>query len=163
MADEAALTALAAEIQIELVPPHTVRVNGADVTDAIRATEVTASASVVAAIPGVRRAMVEKQRGIARTANVVMEGRDIGTVVFPEARVKIFLDADSGERVRRRAGEMPDVAPEQLAAQIEERDARDRGRVDSPLVAAPDACYLDSTGLSLEEVEEKILRKVNAV
>ena len=105
--------------------------------------------------------MVEKQRAVARSADVVMEGRDIGTVVFPDAAVKIFLDANTDERVRRRHGEKPDVAREHLASQIAERDQRDRNRVDSPLVPAKDAHYVDSTGLTLEQVEEEILRKVN--
>jgi cytidylate kinase len=159
--DDAGLSALAAELQIDLAPPNRVVVDGEDVTEAIRATDVTAAASVVAAVPGVRRAMVEKQRAVARRADVVMEGRDIGTVVFPDAAVKIFLDAHTDERVRRRHGEKPDVAREHLAAQIAERDQRDRNRVDSPLVPAEDAHYVDSTGLTLEQVEEEILRKVN--
>jgi cytidylate kinase len=161
LTDHEGLARVAEQIQIELGPPNLVRANGEDVTDAIRDSDVTGGASVVAAVSGVRRALVEKQRGVAATANVVMEGRDIGTVVFPNASVKIFLDADSSERVRRRAGEKPEVPAQTLAAQIAERDARDRGRADSPLVPAPDAYYLDSTGLSLEQVEEAILRKVN--
>jgi cytidylate kinase len=159
--DDAGLSALAADLKIDLAPPNRVVVDGEDVTEAIRATEVTAAASVVAAVPGVRRAMVEKQRAVARTADVVMEGRDIGTVVFPDAAVKIFLDAHTDERVRRRHGERPDVAQERLAVQIAERDQRDRSRVDSPLIPAEDAHYVDSTGLTLEQVEEQIWRKVN--
>ena len=99
---------------------------------------------------------------MADAGNVVMEGRDIGTVVFPDARVKIFLDADPRERVRRRAGEQPDVPPEELATQIAQRDERDRHRVESPLVQAPDAVYIDSTGMSADEVEEAILKLVRA-
>jgi cytidylate kinase len=91
-----------------------------------------------------------------------MEGRDIGTVVFPEARVKIYLDADPAERVRRRSGEQPGMAPRDLAAQIAERDHRDLNRAESPLVQAPDAVYLNSTGLTEEEVEEQILKIVRA-
>jgi cytidylate kinase len=83
-------------------------------------------------------------------------------VVFPEARVKIFLDADPEERVRRRAADQPSVARGELAAQISERDARDRQRVESPLVQAPDACYLNSTGLTEEEVVEEILKIVRS-
>jgi cytidylate kinase len=99
---------------------------------------------------------------MADYANVVMEGRDIGTVVFPDARVKIFLDADPRERVRRRAGEQPHIPPAELAAQIAERDERDRHRAQSPLTQAPDAIYLDSTGLTPEQVEEEILKVVRA-
>jgi CMP/dCMP kinase len=93
---------------------------------------------------------------------VVMEGRDIGTVVFPEARVKIFLDADPAERVRRRSSDQPEVAAAELAAQIAERDTRDRERAESPLMQAPDAVYLNSTGLTKDQVEEEILRVVRA-
>jgi CMP/dCMP kinase len=89
-----------------------------------------------------------------------MEGRDIGTVVFPGARVKIYLDADHGVRVRRRSAEQPGMAPGELEAQITERDRRDRQRTESPLMQAPDAVYLDSTQLSPDEVEERILKLV---
>ncbi len=156
------LEQLARAARIELLPLRRVRLNGEDVSDAIRAPEVASAASRVAAVGGVRAALVEKQKHMADTRNVVMEGRDIGTVVFPEARVKIFLDADPRERVRRRAGEQPDVPPEQLAAQIAERDERDRHRAESPLMQAPDAVYLDSTGMTQEEVEEAILKLVRA-
>jgi cytidylate kinase len=95
-----------------------------------------------------------------------MEGRDIGTVVFPHADVKVFLDADPGERVRRRLGdvraageEIPETA---LAAQMQERDQRDSTRADGPLAQAPDAAYLDSTSLTVEEVEEAILKMVRS-
>jgi cytidylate kinase len=99
---------------------------------------------------------------MADSANVVMEGRDIGTVVFPDARVKIFLDANPLERVRRRIGEQPEVPPESLAQQIAERDDRDTHRAESPLMQAPDAVYLDSTGMTAEQVEEEILKLVRA-
>jgi cytidylate kinase len=153
---------LARAAEIELLPLRKVRLNSEDVSDAIRVPEVAVAASRVAAIGGVRAALVAKQQHMADRTNVVMEGRDIGTVVFPDARLKIFLDANPHERVQRRAGEQPDVPPEQLAAQIAERDARDRGRAESPLVQAPDAVYLDSTGLTADEVEEQILRLVRA-
>jgi cytidylate kinase len=152
--------ALAAEI--ELLPGRKVNLNGEDVSDAIRAPEIAGAASRVAAIRAVRSALVRKQQHMADRDNVVMEGRDIGTVVFPEARVKIFLDADPLERVRRRTGEQPAVPPEELAAQIAERDDRDRHRTESPLVQAPDAVYLDSTGLTAGQVEEEILKLVRA-
>jgi|SRR6185312_652357 len=156
------LEQLARAAQIELLPMRRVRLNDEDVSDAIRVPEVAVSASRVAAIGGVRAALVAKQQHMADRANVVMEGRDIGTVVFPGARVKIFLDANPQERVRRRSGEQPEVPPDQLATQIAERDARDRGRAESPLVQAPDAVYLDSTGLTADEVEEQILRLVRS-
>jgi CMP/dCMP kinase len=148
--------------EIELLPVRGVRLNGEDVSAAIRTPQVAVAASQVAAIGAVRAVLVAKQRSIAERTNVVMEGRDIGTVVFPDARVKIFLDANPDERVRRRAGEQPDVAPDQLAKQIAERDRRDTNRSESPLVQAPDAVYIDSTGCSAEEIEEKILKIVRA-
>ena len=156
------LEQLANAADIELLPMRRVRLNSEDVSDAIRVPEVAVAASRVAAIGAVRVALVAKQKRMADRANVVMEGRDIGTVVFPDARVKIFLDANPIERVRRRAGEQPEVPPEQLAQQIAERDDRDRHRAESPLVQAPDAVYLDSTGLTAEQVEEEILKLVRA-
>jgi len=137
---------LARAADIELLPLRTVRLNNEDVSEAIRVPEASAAASRVAAIGAVRAALVAKQKRMADRANVVMEGRDIGTVVFPNARVKIFLDANPLERVRRRAGEQPDVPPDKLAEEITQRDQRDRQRAESPLVQAPDAVYLDSTG-----------------
>ena len=151
---------LARAAEIELLPHGVVRLNGEDVSDAIRVPEVSAAASRVAAIGVVRAALVAKQKQMADRANVVMEGRDIGTVVFPHARVKVFLDANPLERVRRRAGEQPDVPREQLAEQLARRDERDRQRTESPLVQAPDAVYLDSTSLTPEQVEEEILKLV---
>jgi len=153
---------LARAAEIELLPLGAVRLNGEDVTDGIRVPKISAAASRVAAIGAVRAALVAKQKRMADRANVVMEGRDIGTVVFPDARVKIFLDADPLERVRRRAGEQPEVPEEQLAEEIAQRDKRDQQRAESPLVQAPDAVYLDSTGLTAERVEEEILKVVRA-
>jgi cytidylate kinase len=138
-----------------------VLLNGEDITESIRTPEVTAAASVGAAIPAVRRALVEIQRAIGARTNVVMEGRDIGTVVFPNADLKIFLDAEQHERVRRRAAERHEP-PELMAQQIRDRDQRDRTRAEAPLMQAPDAVYVDSTGLSPDEVEETILRLVRA-
>jgi cytidylate kinase len=150
--------ALAAEIEFE---PGSSRVllNGEEVSEAIRAPEIAAAASVAAAIPAVRRALVEKQRAIGASSSVVMEGRDIGSVVFPNADVKIFLDADPDERIRRRLAEMK-YSCEAVAEQTKQRDERDRTRAESPLVQSPDAVYVDSTGLSLDEVEEAILKVI---
>jgi CMP/dCMP kinase len=110
--------------------------------------------------------MVAKQRAIADETSVVMEGRDIGTVVFPNADVKIFLDAKREERVRRRLTEEQEkgttVDAAAVAKEMEERDRRDTTRSDSPLTQAPDATYLDTTHLNLEEVEEAILKIVRA-
>jgi cytidylate kinase len=152
--------ALAADITLE-ADGSRVLLNGEDVTEAIRAPEVSTAASLGASIPGVRRALVEKQRAIGERNNVVMEGRDIGSVVFPNADLKIFLDAESQERARRRAAEL-DGDRDAVSRQIRERDERDRTRAEAPLTQAPDAVYLDSTGLSIMEVEEAILKLVRA-
>ncbi len=155
--------ALAAEIELS---PGRIFLNGEDISDAIRTPEVSNGASRIAVIPGVRRAMVAKQRAMGERTSVVMEGRDIGTVVFPNADVKVFLDAAPQERVRRRLLESrakgEEVSEQSLAAQIKERDLRDSTRVDAPLAQAPDAVYLDSTNLNLDEVEEAILKIVRS-
>jgi cytidylate kinase len=155
--------AIAAEIELA---PGRIRLNGEDVTDAIRTPEVSGGASRVAVIPGVRRAMVAKQRAMGERSSVVMEGRDIGTVVFPDADVKVYLDADPQERVRRRLEEVraagEEISESVLAAQMKERDQRDSTRADAPLAQAPDAAYLDSTSLTVEEVEEAILKIVRS-
>ena len=155
--------AMAADIELS---PGRIRLNGEDVTDAIRTPEVSGGASKVAVIPGVRRALVAKQRLMGERSSVVMEGRDIGTVVFPDAEVKIFLDADPRERVRRRLGDVraggEEIPEGALAAQMKERDQRDSTRADGPLAQAPDAAYLDSTSLTVEEVEEAILKIVRS-
>ncbi len=141
--------------------PDKVSLNGEDITGDIRTPEVSQASSKVAEIPGVRRAMVAKQRAIAQNANVVMEGRDIGTVVFPQAQVKVFLDADPGERTRRRVDQLgAGDQVKDVARQIAERDTRDRTRAEAPLTQAPDAVYLDSTDLSLDQVVEALLKIV---
>jgi len=133
--------------------------NGEDVTSAIREAQVSEAASKVAAAPGVRRGMREEQRRIGRLSSAVMEGRDIGTVVFPEAQVKIYLDADPEIRASRRAGELG-AAVDKVAREMAERDQRDRTRTEAPLTQAPDAEYLDTSRLSPEQVEEAILKLV---
>src|SRR4051812_25534861 len=110
------LEQLANAASIDLLPDREIRLNGEDVSEAIRSAGVSMAASKVAGIRAVRSALVAKQRRMADSTNIVMEGRDIGTVVFPNARVKIFLDADPNERVRRRSGEEREVSPGQLAA-----------------------------------------------
>jgi CMP/dCMP kinase len=155
--------AIAAEIELA---PGRISLNGEDVTAALRTPEVSAGASKAAVIPGVRRAMAAKQRAVGERASVVMEGRDIGTVVFPDADVKIFLDAQPQERVRRRLKEArergEEISEGALGAQMRERDERDSNRAEAPLTQAPDAIYLDSTGLSVEEVEESVLKIVRS-
>lgn len=161
--DMLAMEELAKAAEIELSPGR-ISLNGEDVSEAIRTPEVSNGASRIAVIPGVRRAMVAKQREIGQRSSVVMEGRDIGTVVFPDADVKVFLDAQPDERVRRRMRELREkggaVSESQLTAEMAERDRRDSTRSDAPLAQAPDATYLDSTSLTLDEVEEAILKIV---
>ena len=136
-----------------------VLLNGEDVTQAIRTPEVSEAASKIAAYPGVRRAMREEQRRIADSGPVVMEGRDIGTVVFPEARVKVFLDASTETRASRRASELGSPV-HQVADEMAVRDRRDRTRAEAPLTQAPDADYIDTTSLTPAEVEEAVLKLV---
>jgi cytidylate kinase len=150
----------AADIRL-ITETSRVLLNGEDVSEAIREARVSDAASQVATIAGVRRALVAKQRAIAGFANVVMEGRDIGTVVFPDATLKIFLDADQGERVRRRVDQLGAVE-EAVREQIADRDRRDIQRAEAPLTQAPDAVYLDSTSLSIDEVAEAILKLIRA-
>lgn len=152
--------AQAADIQLDSSGDRVI-LNNEDITESIRTHQVSSAASQVAAVSAVRRALVAKQRVFAETQNVVMEGRDIGTVVFPDARVKIFLDASPDERVRRRAAEAG-ADPAAIAGQISERDRRDQTRGDSPLTQAPDAVYIDTSDLSMEDVEEEILKIVRA-
>jgi cytidylate kinase len=158
LSDMHRLEQLASAAHIEFAADGvSILLNDEDVTSAIRTPEVSQAASEVSLVPAVRRALVEKQRAIGEKASIVMEGRDIGTVVFPEATVKIFLDAVPQERATRRASEVA-LPAEIVERQIRERDQRDRGRAESPLVQAPDAVYVDTTGLSIEEVEAAILK-----
>lgn len=155
--------ARAARIGLESHPAR-VWLNGEEVTDAIRTPDVSEAASRASAIPGVRRALVAKQRELGAASSVVMEGRDIGTVVFPEADVKIYLDARPSVRAQRRLKELREkgaaLTPEETEREIALRDERDRGRADSPLRQAPDAAVVDSSEMSIEEVEETILKIV---
>jgi len=132
-----------------------VLLDGRDVTDEIRTAEVSEAASHVAADPGVRAALVVKQRELIAAGDWVAEGRDIGTVVAPQAGLKVFLTADPQERARRRAGELGADQATVLAEQAL-RDARDSTREHSPLRPAPGALTLDTTGLSVEEVVARI-------
>ena len=157
LSDMHRLEQLANAAHIEFAADGAVLLNDEDISSAIRTPEVSQAASEVSLVPAVRRALVQKQREIGEQVSIVMEGRDIGTVVFPEATVKIFLDAIPEERAVRRANEVA-LPAEIVERQIRERDQRDRGRAQSPLVQAPDAVYVDTTGLSIEEVEAAILK-----
>jgi CMP/dCMP kinase len=150
---------LAPFLHIEL--GERVLLDGEDVTEAIRTPEVSEAASQAAAIPEVRAAMVEKQRALMATGDWVAEGRDIGTVVAPDAAVKVFLTASPDERARRRADELgADV--DTVRAEQAIRDERDINREHSPLEPAPGATVLDTTGLSIDEVVSRIADLVRA-
>jgi cytidylate kinase len=129
---------------------------GRDLSAAIRTAEAAQQASKISAVPEVRERLVAKQRAMGAGGGVVIEGRDIGTVVFPAAEVKVFLDASARERARRRAAELPGGATpaeiDRMAAEIAERDERDRGRVHSPLRPAADAVLVDTTDRAIDEV-----------
>ena len=144
---------VARRVRIELGPR--VLLDGRDVSDEIRTPEVTRLSSQVAADPGVREALVDKQREMMAAGDYVAEGRDIGTVVAPKAEVKVFLTASPEERARRRAAELGAEVEEVLADQLA-RDERDRTREHSPLEAAPGAVEVDTTGLTIEHVVERI-------
>ncbi len=167
LSDTYRVAQLAKEAQIELRPTSgRVFLNGEDVSEAIREPGVSEAASKISGIPAVRRALLNAQRMAAPEHNIVMEGRDIGSVVFPEAQVKIFLDAEPEVRARRRAREWESEGrpadASALTSEIEKRDLRDRTRAESPLVQAPDAELVDTTHLSLDEAEERILRIVRS-
>lgn len=139
---------------------------GHDVTAQVRYPEVDANVSAVSAVPGVRAALVRQQRAIASAQDTLAEGRDIGTVVFPHAEVKVFLTATAEERARRRqidlANQGHDVDRTEVQSRLERRDAYDSSREVSPLEAAPDAELLDTTGLSIEQVVDAIVERVEA-
>ncbi len=161
------LSALSRASRIELVEGgRQVRLDGADVTAEIRSPEVSAAASRVSTHGGVRRDMVERQRALGREGAVVLDGRDIGTAVFPDAEVKFFLDADPIQRARRRHAELEKagaaVSLEAVEREVRARDHNDTHRAESPLVRAPDATDLDTTGLSTRAVLERMLAVVHA-
>jgi cytidylate kinase len=155
--EEKALATLADESRIELVPNpegNRVLLDGADVTECLRRQEVTDAASKVSVHPAVREWMVAAQRKMGADGGIVMEGRDIGTKVFPDAEVKIFLDAAPEIRGTRRFQQSPAAATHEasVVAELQARDQRDRTRANSPLVPAPDAVLIDSTYLTLDQV-----------
>jgi cytidylate kinase len=158
------LEQLAREARIHFEAGNRVFLNDEDVSDAIREPDIAVGASKVAAVPAVRRALVEKQREFGESSSIVMEGRDIGSIVFPEATVKIFLDAPPQIRAERRTREFAGVGrsvdENATGRDMEERDRRDRTRAESPLMQAPDAIYIDSGSLSIDEVEQAVLKVV---
>jgi cytidylate kinase len=161
-----ALTRLAHAVKIELKEsdrPH-VYIDGEDVTDAIRTVDVTNNTKFIAKVPGVRAEMVRLQQEIGKTANSVLEGRDIGTVVFPDAKYKFYLDADVMERALRRHKELvasgKQIELETLVRDVKERDASDFNRTVGPLKKADDAIVIDTTSLAIDQVVEKIVSHI---
>lgn len=163
---ETALVNLAKATRIELIPTsegNRVLLDGRDVSKRIRENDVTQAASISSVHPKVREWMVARQREMGAEGGVIMEGRDIGTVVFPDADVKIFLDADQQIRAERRIAQVNATDPEKaanLTRELQERDHRDSTRAASPLVAAADAIHVDSTHLNIDQVIEAIERVV---
>lgn len=165
--DTEAIAAIAHGSTVELRPvPEGCRVllDGADVTEAIRAEPVSQAASKVSAISEVRKVLVAAQQTMGAAGSVVLEGRDTGTKVFPDADLKVFLDASEATRAKRRYQENlakgVTLTLEETLAEINERDQRDSQRADSPLVQAEDAIYLDTSGKTVDEVLEEIARMV---
>jgi cytidylate kinase len=161
--DEAAVTGVAADAAFELEGGRVI-VDGIDVTHAIRTPDIDSAASRVARLEGVRRVLVDRQREIGAGGGVVMEGRDIGTIVFPGADLKIYLDASPAERARRRAADPAHTPADtvHVADALAERDRRDLTRTASPLRVADDAVIVQTDGLTPDEVVGKVLELVRA-
>jgi CMP/dCMP kinase len=167
--DSAALSAIVMDTDIDLRGRNgqlQVLLDGEDVSASIRTPEVSQMASKASAIPMVRRRLLDLQRALGQRGNVVAEGRDIGTVVFPDAQVKIYLDASIEERARRRCDELRaagrEVSLKETVSEMEERDKRDSERDIAPLRKADDAVALDSSGLTADGVAEKVLQLVQS-
>ena len=163
--DEAAVAALAASASVE-VSSTQVTINGVDVTRAIRTPEIDRAAAGVARLPRVRSVLVERQRQMGVNGAIVMEGRDIGTVVFPDADVKLYLDASPEERARRRAQDPAHTgvpaAVSEVATLLTQRDEIDRTRTASPLYVAEDAIVVDTTGKDVSAVVHEVLALIRA-
>jgi cytidylate kinase len=166
LADEAAVAAVGERATFDLEQGR-VAIDGQDVSRAIRTPEIDNAATTVARHPAVRRTLVARQRTYGVDGGVVMEGRDIGTVVFPDADVKIYLDASPEERARRRAADPAHTSSKgtklsEVATALAERDKSDSTRAASPLVIADDAIVVDTTGVPIESVIEQVLTLVRA-
>jgi cytidylate kinase len=166
LSDADAVTRCAAEARISFRDPKDggetrVIVNGHDATDEIRTETCGAAASAIAAIPGVRAALFDKQRGFRKAPGLVADGRDMGTVIFPDAPIKVFLTASAEERAKRRYKQLKEkglgVTLSALLREIEARDVRDAGRAVAPLRPAADAMLIDSTGTPIETVVATVL------
>lgn len=163
--NEAALVTLAAHLDVEFLAGQAgeagrILLEGEDVSDAIRTEAAGDDASQVAALPGVREALLERQRAFRTSPGLVADGRDMGTVVFPDAELKIFLTASAEERARRRHKQLKDkgmgVSLSALVAEIAARDARDAGRSVSPMKPAAEAVVLDTSELDIEQVMDRV-------
>ncbi len=163
--DEAAVTALAEGSRIDVSSTH-VTIDGVDVTREIRTPDIDRAAAGVARLPLVRSVLVEQQRQMGINGAIVMEGRDIGTVVFPDADVKLYLDASPEERARRRAHDPAHTgvpaAVADVATLLTQRDELDRTRAASPLYAAPDAILVDTTGKDIAAVVREVMALIRA-
>jgi cytidylate kinase len=161
--DEAAVARLA-ESSVIHVGPDRVTIDGDDVTRAIRTPDIDRAAASVARLPRVRSVLVARQRELGENGGIVMEGRDIGTVVFPHADVKVYLDASAEERARRRAGDPAHSGGPTAVADVRtlltERDRLDSTRTTSPLYAAPDAVIVDTTDKPIEAVVKEVLSEI---
>jgi cytidylate kinase len=165
MEDEESIKVVAAHLDVQFLASHTTEIKivleGEEVTDAIRAEKIGSDASVVASMPTVRQALLQRQRDFAATPGLIADGRDMGTVVFPEARLKIYLDASAEERASRRYKQLiskgVSASLEDILSDIKARDERDMNRTISPLKPAPDAVILDTTQMTIEEVLEVVL------
>lgn len=161
--DEKAVAALAERLHIEFVGDAVV-VDGSNLADDIRTEDAGALASKVAHWPAVRDAVLSLQRSLRQSPGLVADGRDMGTVVFPDAQCKFFLDASAEERAQRRYKQLKNkglsVSLRGLLEQIQERDARDRGRAVAPLKPAEDAIVIDSTSMSIDAVLERVMAEV---
>lgn len=169
--DQAALTALAAETEIDIVPApddpqHESHVfaNGQNVTGALRTADVEAAVSTVSAVKGVREALLQKQRDVAAQGNIIMAGRDIGTVVLPFADIKLYIDASLEERARRRYQQQltrgAEADYDAIHTALQRRDRIDSERTVSPLRVAPDAIYIDTDNKSIEETVDEIAQRL---
>jgi cytidylate kinase len=166
--DEGQLIEIAGKLEIDYVPDDgrlKVLLKGRDVTDAIRAEPVGARASEIAAMAGVRQALLQRQRAFARPPGLLADGRDMGTVVFPGAKLKIFLTASPEERAKRRYKQLKekgiDANLPELVAELQARDKRDSERSVAPLKAADDAILLDTTEMNIDDVVNRVLQLAN--
>ncbi|VAX26382.1 Cytidylate kinase [hydrothermal vent metagenome] len=167
LGDEGQVAEVARKQNIEFIPGasgQAIVLDGEDVTSLLRSEQVDQDAAIVASLGEVREILVAKQRDMEKTGSIVMEGRDIGTVVFPQAERKFFLDATPEERGKRRFQELQakhqEVDVDTIIEQIRQRDEKDRNREVSPLIQAKDAIYIDTTNFKLEEVVEQILESI---